>query len=46
MPSIYIIVEKLDISHDVAGATFMAIGGSAPELSTCLIGQFAITKQQ
>ncbi|KAG9489028.1 hypothetical protein GDO78_005172, partial [Eleutherodactylus coqui] len=31
---------KLQISEDVAGATFMAAGGSAPELFTSLIGVF------
>ncbi|CAB4063609.1 SLC24A2 [Lepeophtheirus salmonis] len=30
--------EKLGISPDVAGATFMAAGGSAPELFTSIIG--------
>merc|ERR1719372_14532 len=32
------IVIKLSISDDVAGATFMAAGGSAPEFFTSLIG--------
>jgi K+-dependent Na+/Ca+ exchanger-like protein len=40
VPSLEVIVEKLDISNDVAGATFMAAGGSAPELCTSLIGTF------
>lgn len=31
-------VNKWDIKPDVAGATFMAAGGSAPELFTSLIG--------
>eukprot|EP00929_Paragymnodinium_shiwhaense_P002869 TRINITY_DN103186_c0_g1_i1.p1 TRINITY_DN103186_c0_g1~~TRINITY_DN103186_c0_g1_i1.p1 ORF type:complete len:587 (-),score=120.14 TRINITY_DN103186_c0_g1_i1:193-1953(-) len=31
-------VEKWDVKPDVAGATFMAAGGSAPELFTSLIG--------
>jgi len=31
-------VDKWDIKPDVAGATFMAAGGSAPELFTSLIG--------
>jgi len=31
-------VDKLRITPDVAGATFMAAGGSAPELFTSLIG--------
>lgn len=33
---------KLDISDDVAGATFMAAGGSAPEFFTSLIGVFFV----
>uniref|UniRef100_A0A8C9GXT3 Solute carrier family 24 member 2 n=1 Tax=Piliocolobus tephrosceles TaxID=591936 RepID=A0A8C9GXT3_9PRIM len=40
VPSLTIITEKLGISDDVAGATFMAAGGSAPELFTSLIGVF------
>jgi len=32
--------EHLDLSDDVAGATFMAAGGSAPELFTSFIGTF------
>ena len=40
MPSLEGIIEKLKISDDVAGATFMAAGGSAPELFTSLIGTF------
>ena len=31
---------SLGISEDVAGATFMAAGGSAPELFTSMIGVF------
>uniref|UniRef100_A0A0K2T2R8 Sodium/calcium exchanger membrane region domain-containing protein n=1 Tax=Lepeophtheirus salmonis TaxID=72036 RepID=A0A0K2T2R8_LEPSM len=38
VPSLDIISEKLGISPDVAGATFMAAGGSAPELFTSIIG--------
>ncbi|XP_064604080.1 sodium/potassium/calcium exchanger 4-like [Liolophura sinensis] len=37
------ICEKLGFSEDVAGATFMAAGSSAPELFTSIIGVF-ITK--
>jgi K+-dependent Na+/Ca+ exchanger-like protein len=33
-PSLEIICEKLGLSEDVAGATFMAAGSSAPELFT------------
>ncbi|XP_038190647.1 sodium/potassium/calcium exchanger 2 isoform X1 [Arvicola amphibius] len=40
VPSLTVITEKLGISDDVAGATFMAAGGSAPELFTSLIGVF------
>ncbi len=35
--SLEIITEKLKISDDVAGATFMAIGSSAPELFVAII---------
>jgi len=34
------IVVKLDLTDDVAGATFMAAGGSAPEFFTSLLGVF------
>nr|AYD91339.1 Sodium/potassium/calcium exchanger [Eptatretus cirrhatus] len=40
VPALAVIIEKLAISEDVAGATFMAAGGSAPELFTSLIGVF------
>ncbi|XP_075677794.1 solute carrier family 24 member Nckx30C isoform X3 [Dermatophagoides pteronyssinus] len=40
IPSLDVITEKLAISEDVAGATFMAAGGSAPELFTSIIGVF------
>jgi K+-dependent Na+/Ca+ exchanger-like protein len=33
-PSLEVICEKLNLSEDVAGATFMAAGSSAPELFT------------
>lgn len=32
------ITKGLKIKDDVAGATFMAAGGSAPELATSIIG--------
>ena len=32
--------DKWSITEDVAGATFMAAGGSAPELFTSLLGVF------
>lgn len=40
VPALEVMVDKLQISNDVAGATFMAAGGSAPELFTSLIGTF------
>lgn len=40
VPALEVITTKLEISDDVAGATFMAAGGSAPELFTSLIGVF------
>ncbi|KAM4603889.1 sodium/potassium/calcium exchanger 2-like [Polymixia lowei] len=40
VPALTVITEKLAISDDVAGATFMAAGGSAPELFTSVIGIF------
>lgn len=33
-------VSELKLSPDVAGATFMAAGSSAPELATVVIGVF------
>lgn len=38
VPALEVIGEKNDIEDDVAGATLMAAGGSAPELFTSLIG--------
>lgn len=38
VPSLEVISEKLDLSEDVAGATFMAAGSSAPELFTSIAG--------
>ncbi|XP_029967788.1 sodium/potassium/calcium exchanger 3-like [Salarias fasciatus] len=43
VPSLEKVSENLQLSQDVAGATFMAAGSSAPELFTSLIGVF-ITK--
>jgi len=40
VPAIEECVEKLQLSPDVAGATFMAAGGSAPELFTAFLGTF------
>ena len=34
------LVAYIGVSDDVAGATFMAAGGSAPELFTSFIGTF------
>jgi len=41
VPALEIIAEKWELSNDVAGATLMAAGGSAPELATSTIGTFA-----
>jgi len=38
VPSLDKISAELDLSSDVAGATFMAAGGSAPEFCTSMIG--------
>jgi K+-dependent Na+/Ca+ exchanger-like protein len=43
VPALHIISRILNISDDVAGATFMAAGGSAPELFTSIIGVFIAT---
>jgi len=40
VPAIDVVVEKLNMSPNTAGATFMAAGGSAPELFTSFIGTF------
>ncbi|XP_045502287.1 sodium/potassium/calcium exchanger Nckx30C isoform X2 [Colias croceus] len=40
VPALDVIIERLAIRDDVAGATFMAAGGSAPELFTSIIGVF------
>jgi Ca2+/Na+ antiporter len=42
-PALERICEFLDLEDDVAGATFMAAGGSAPELATSMLGTF-VTK--
>ncbi len=41
MSSLEIIGERLNLDQDVSGATFMAIGSSAPEVFISLIGVFA-----
>ena len=40
VPAIEEIVEALNMAPDVAGATFMAAGGSTPELFTSFFGTF------
>jgi len=40
VPALERISEELQLSEDVAGATFMAAGSSAPELFTSMIGVF------
>jgi len=40
VPALEIIAEELELSNDVAGATLMAAGGSAPELATSFVGAF------
>ncbi|CAM9090755.1 unnamed protein product, partial [Ectocarpus fasciculatus] len=41
VPALEEISNRLQIKDDVAGATLMAAGGSAPELATSLIGTFS-----
>ena len=40
VPTLEQLSDKLELSDNVAGATFMAAGGSAPELFISLIGAF------
>ena len=40
VPALEVLVRRWDIPPDIAGATFMAAGGSAPELFTSFIGTF------
>jgi len=42
IPALEVMVDEdhLNVSEDIAGATFMAAGGSAPELFTSFIGTF------
>lgn len=40
VPSLELISESLNVPSDVAGATFMAVGTSAPELFSSIIGSF------
>ena len=41
VPALDVICEKMGLQTDVAGATFMALGSSAPELFASLIGKIA-----
>jgi len=43
VPALEIISDWWDLSNDVAGATLMAAGGSAPELFTSYIGTFRMS---
>jgi hypothetical protein len=45
VPALEIIAERNGLSADVAGATLMAAGGSAPELATSMIGSCPIAKK-
>lgn len=40
VPSLDVLIEEFSLAPDVAGATFMAAGGSAPELFISIIGVF------
>jgi K+-dependent Na+/Ca+ exchanger-like protein len=40
VPALEVVAEQLELSNDVAGATLMAAGGSAPELATAFVGTF------
>ncbi|KAF6769587.1 hypothetical protein AHF37_11802 [Paragonimus kellicotti] len=40
IPCLERICEALNLQPDVAGATFMAAGSSAPELATTVVGVF------
>ncbi|XP_071964891.1 sodium/potassium/calcium exchanger 5-like [Antedon mediterranea] len=42
VPSIELICQNFNIRSDVAGASFMAAGSSAPELFTAIIGTFVV----
>ncbi len=38
VPALDVICERCNLQSDVAGATFMALGSSAPELFASVIG--------
>ena len=40
VPALEVMIDKWKMSNDVAGATLMAAGGSAPELFTSIISTF------
>ena len=40
IPALEVICQQLKLKDDVAGATFMAAGGSAPEFATSVLGVF------
>lgn len=40
VPCLEIICDKMGLQSDVAGATFMALGSSAPELFASVIGKY------
>mmetsp|Transcript_68234 Transcript_68234/g.163735 ORF Transcript_68234/g.163735 Transcript_68234/m.163735 type:complete len:754 (+) Transcript_68234:203-2464(+) len=42
VPALEVITERLSLPKDVAGATFMAAGGSAPEFFTSMIGAVVV----
>uniref|UniRef100_A0A671XRE3 Solute carrier family 24 member 5 n=1 Tax=Sparus aurata TaxID=8175 RepID=A0A671XRE3_SPAAU len=43
LPSLEVISDRLGLSQDVAGATFMAAGSSAPELVTAFLGRHRVS---
>mmetsp|Transcript_44546 Transcript_44546/g.74074 ORF Transcript_44546/g.74074 Transcript_44546/m.74074 type:complete len:197 (-) Transcript_44546:50-640(-) len=45
VPALEVIVERLEMSSDDVGATFMAAGSSAPEFFTSLVATFLIANE-
>jgi len=45
VPALEVIVERLEMSSDDVGATFMAAGSSAPEFFTSLVATFLIVNE-